>query len=176
VETRLDEQVARCRPLRAVLTAAAWKLEEGDDGKRTVWAQFADADGRQSAPVPDDIALDTKPPAVKKAKPAPGATGVRRGTKIKVKLSEPLERASVDSHAVVLKRSGASKKSKVAVKLTYRPGKHMLVAKPRSKLAAGTTYKVKVRATVVDLAGNPLKAKKKGGHEAHPLTWKFSTG
>jgi pectate lyase len=156
--------------------ATTWKLEKGGDGKRTVLAQFADADGRQSAPVSDFIVLDTKPPAVEKAKPGPGATGVRRDTKLKVKLSEPLDPASVDSHSVVLKRSGASKKSKVAVKVTYRPGKHVIVATPRSKLAAGTTYKVKVRTTLVDLAGNQLKAKKKGGHGAHPLTWKFSTG
>ena len=155
---------------------ASWKLAPGRDGRRTVLAQFADSDGRQSAPVSDDIVLDTKPPGVRKAKPAPGATGVSRATKVKLKLTEALDPASVNGRSVVLEKHGASKKSKkVGVKVAYRASKHMIVVKPKSKLAEGTTYKVTVRTTVVDLAGNPLRGSK-SGHRVHPLTWKFRTG
>ncbi|RYU10649.1 Ig-like domain-containing protein [Nocardioides iriomotensis] len=148
----------------------SWKLQPGD-GNRTVWAQFEDANDRQSAPVSDDIVLDSTPPEVKKVKPARGATGVRRDARITLKLTEALDPASVDRHSVVLKEA-ASKK--VRAKVTYLPGKHKIVVKPKSKLAAETTYKVKVRTTVEDLAGNPLDATKPG-HRSHALTWKFHT-
>ncbi len=150
---------------------ATWKLRPGD-GNRIVWAQFEDANDRQSAPTSDDIVLDSTAPGVEKVEPTRGATGVRRDAKIKLKLTEALDPASVDRHSVVLKQD-ASKK--VRVKVTYLPGKHKIVVKPRSKLAGETTYKVKVKTTVEDLAGNPLSATK-AGHGAHALKWTFRTG
>jgi hypothetical protein len=150
--------------------AAKWELKPGN-GKRTVWAQFADANERLSAPVSDDIVLDRTAPSVKKVKPAQGATGVSRDTKIKLKMSEALDPASVDRRSVVLKQ-GSSKK--VRVKVTYLSGKHKVVVKPKSKLAGETTYKVKVKPTIVDLAGNPLRTTKSGQRAA--LKWSFRTG
>ena len=68
-------------------------------------------------------------------------------------------------------KTGAARK--VGAKVSYLPAKHKIVVKPRSKLAAGTTYKVKVKTPVEDLAGNPLDAKP--GHRAQPVTWTFRT-
>jgi pectate lyase len=149
---------------------ATWKLEPGE-GRRTVWAQFEDASDRQSAPVSDDIVLDTTAPRVKKLKPAPSATGVRRDARIKLRLTEALDPASVDRHSVVL-RDGSSKK--VGTKVTYLPGKHKIVVKPRSKLAGETRYEVKMKTTVEDLAGNSFDGKP--GRGTRPLVWRFRTG
>jgi hypothetical protein len=157
-------------PWVSYAATAAWRLKAGD-GRRTVWAQFEDANDRLSAPVSDDILLDGTAPGVRKTEPSRGATGVRRGATIKVKATEALDPASVDRHAVVVKQ-GSSRK--VGVKISYRPAKHRIVVKPKSKLAAETTYKVKLRTTVEDLAGNPLDAEP--GRKAQPFTWTFRTG
>jgi pectate lyase len=149
---------------------ATWRLKPGD-GARTVWAQFVYAGQRPSAPVSDDILLDGTAPEAKRVEPARGATGIRKDATIRVKSTEALDPSSVDGHSVVLKE-GSSRK--VGSTVTYVPAKHKIVLDPRSRLAGQTTYKVKVKTTVEDLAGNPLDAKP--GHGAQPLKWKFRTG
>jgi hypothetical protein len=159
-------------PWQRYAATAPWKLAT-NEGRQTVWAQFEDANDHQSAPTSDDIVLDRTAPRMEKVKPRQGATGVRRDAKIKLTASEALDPASVNGHSVVIKKP--SSKKTVRVTVTYRPAKHRVVVQPRSKLAEGTTYKVKVRTTVTDLAGNPLKAAK-SGHRAHALSWTFRTG
>jgi pectate lyase len=149
---------------------ATWRLERGD-GVRTVWAQFADASQRRSTPVSDDIRLDGTAPEVRKVEPARGATGIRTDVTIRLKSTEALDPSSVDGRSVVLE-GGSSKK--VGARVTYLPAKHKIVLDPRSKLAGRTTYTVRVKTTVEDLAGNPLDAKP--GRGTRPLVWRFRTG
>src|SRR5205085_7520975 len=64
---------------QAYATSAPWTLTAGD-GVKTVYAQFKDAEGNQSAVVSDTITLtlpDTTSPTVVKTTPKKNAKGVK---------------------------------------------------------------------------------------------------
>jgi hypothetical protein len=71
----------------------------------------------------------------------------------------------------VLKRKNSSKK--VKAQLTYLPGKHRVRLDPKGNLARKATYKVLVKGTIKDLAGNAFDASPKAG--VQHLRWKFTT-
>ncbi len=140
-------------------TSAAWTLTAGD-GAKTVYAQFRDADGNQSAVASDTITLalpDTTSPTVTKTTPKNNAKGVKVTTKVKVAVSEALLGSSVNKNTVVLKAKGSSKK--VKAKVTYNAAKKRIILTPTKNLKKGTKYKVTVSTKVKDAAGNAFDAK-----------------
>ena len=153
---------------------APWTLTSGD-GAKTVYAQFKDADGNQSAVVSDTVTLqlpDTKSPTASKLTPKKNAKGVKVTTKVKVKASEALKGSTVNAKTVFLKAKGSSKKVKATVK--YNATGKTIVLKPKSSLKKGTTYTVTVTTKVKDVAGNAFDAKAtKAGAQA--LRFSFTT-
>ena len=92
---------------------AAWTLSAGE-GAKTVYAQFRDADGNQSAVVSDTIKLkvpDTIAPRSTQLVPKRAAKAVKVTTKVKVKASEALRGRSVTKRAVFLKPRAARRRS-----------------------------------------------------------------
>ena len=114
---------------------------------------------------------DVTPPQVMTKRPARGAKRVERDASVKVTWSEKLRRSSVDRHAVVLKKKGSSQK--VRATLTYLPGKHRVRLDPKRNLAKRSAYRVIVKSSVKDMAGNRFDAKPKPGMQ--PLRWTFRT-
>ena len=113
---------------------AAWMLTAGD-GIKTVYAQFKDADGNESAVVNDTITLalpDTTGPTVTKTTPKKNAKGVKVTTKVKVKVSEALKGSTVTKKTVFLKAKGSS--DEVKAKVTYNSSKKMIVLTPNKAL------------------------------------------
>ena len=153
---------------------APWTLTSGD-GAKTVYAQFKDADGNQSAVVSDAVTLelpDTKSPTASKLTPKKNAKGVKVTTKVKVKASEALKGSTVNAKTVFLKAKGSSKKVKATV--TYNATGKTIVLKPKSSLKKGTKYTVTVTTKVKDVAGNAFDAKAtKAGAQA--LRFSFTT-
>ena len=96
-------------------TSAAWTLTSGS-GNKTVYAQFKDADGNESAVVSDTVKLDATGPKAKKLTPKKNAKGVSVTTKVKIKASESLTKSSVTKKTVFLKQKGVSGKVKAKVK------------------------------------------------------------
>jgi subtilisin-like proprotein convertase family protein len=140
-------------------SSAAWTLTAGD-GVKTVYAQFKDADGNQSAVVNDTVTLalpDTTGPTVTKTTPKNNAKGVKITTKVKVAVSEALLGSSVNKNTVVLKAKGSSKK--VKAKVAYNAAKKKIILTPTKSLKKGTKYKVTVSTKVKDAAGNAFDAK-----------------
>jgi hypothetical protein len=129
---------------------AAWTLA-GSDGTKTVFAQFKDGDGNESAVVSDTITLDVLGPHSTKTTPKNNAKNVKKTTKIKVKANEALAPGTVKKTAVVLKVKGGDE---VKVKVSYNSAKKLIVITPKKDLKKNTTYKVKVKKSVKDLFGH----------------------
>jgi subtilisin-like proprotein convertase family protein len=153
---------------------AAWTLTAGD-GVKTVYAQFKDADGNQSAVVTDAITLalpDTTSPTVTKTTPKKNATDVKATTKVKVKASEALKGSTVTKKTVFLKAKGSS--DKVKAKVSYNSSKKMIVLTPSKALKKDKKYNVTVTTKVKDVAGNAFDAKP-GKPGAQALKFSFTT-
>lgn len=155
-------------------TTAAWTLTSGD-GVKTVYAQFRDSEGNQSAVVNDSITLtlpDTTGPTVTKTTPKNNAKNVKVTTKVKVKVSEALKSSTVTKKTVFLKAKGSS--DKVKAKVTYNSSKKMIVLTPNKALKKNKKYNVTVTTKVKDVAGNAFDAKpSKSGAQA--LKFSFTT-
>jgi hypothetical protein len=149
---------------------STWSLTSGD-GTKTVYAQFLDGGGNQSAVVSDAITLDTLGPKAKKVTPGKNVKGVKTTVKVKIKASEALKKISVTKKNVFLKEKGVSGKIKAKVK--YNAAKKLIVLTPVDDLDGGTTYKVTVR-NVQDAFGHKWDEKpNKSG--AQPLKYSFKT-
>ena len=143
-------------PYQAFAPTAAWTLAAGD-GVKTVYAQFRDADGNQSAVSTDTIQLtlpDTTSPTVVKTTPKNHATGVKVTIKVKLKVSEALKASTITKRTVFLKAKGSS--TKVKAKLKYNAVGKTIVLIPKSSLKKHTKYTFTATTGVKDLAGNPL--------------------
>jgi subtilisin-like proprotein convertase family protein len=151
-------------------TTAAWTLTSGS-GDKTVYAQFKDADGNESAVVSDTVKLDVTGPKAKKLTPKKNAKDVKATTKIKIKASEALKKSTVTKQNVFLKQKGVSGKIKAKVK--YDSAKKLIVLTPVDDLKGGKTYKVTVK-NVQDVFGHKWDEKpSKSG--AQPLKYSFTT-
>jgi subtilisin-like proprotein convertase family protein len=135
------------QPLAAT---AAWTLSAGE-GTKTVYAQFRDSAGNQSAVASDTVTLDLLGPRGTRTKPSNKAKNVTRTTKVKVKANEDLAAGTVNKNTVILRLKGGPK---VKAKVTYRAAKKMIVLIPKEDLERGSTYKVKVKRAVKDLSGH----------------------
>jgi subtilisin-like proprotein convertase family protein len=135
---------------QAYAVTAPWTLSAGD-GTKTVFAQFRDADGNQSAVTSDSITLDALGPHSTKTTPKNKAKDVKRTTKVKIKANEPLAGGSVSKKTVILKVKGGDT---VKAKVSYNSAKMMIVITPKNDLKKHTTYKVKVKTSVKDLVGH----------------------
>jgi hypothetical protein len=134
--------------------AAVWKLAPGA-GTKTVYAQFRDASGNVSAVVSDTIVLtapDLTGPRSTASKPVRGANHVRRAGKVRILADEALAAATVTRGTVSLKQQGRF--AKVRAHVRYLAASHEIVLDPVRRLARHTTYEVKVKSGVTDLAGN----------------------
>jgi hypothetical protein len=150
---------------------ASWTLSAGD-GTKTVYAQFRDASGIESAVVSDSIKLDTTGPRAKKLKPHDHASSVKVNTNVKIVASEKLMKGSVSKKTVYLKEKGVS--GKVAAKVSYGPATKTITLTPKSALHGGTKYFVIVKG-VKDLLGHQWDQKPtKAGSQ--PLKFSFTTG
>ena len=151
---------------QAYAATAPWTLLAGRDGARTVYAQYADAQGNTSSTVSDQVTLDTTAPTATKIKPARNTKGVSPNAKVKVVAGEQLDRATVTNKTVLLARGSR----RVKVRVSLQKGRTIVLA-PKKALPRGT-YKVTVSKMVTDLAGNAFDAKKKKGTQT--LTWTFT--
>ena len=104
-------------------------------------------------------------------RPARAAKRVDRDADVKLTWSEKVRRSSIGKHSVVLKKKGSSKK--VRATLTYLPGKHRVRLDPKRNLAKRSAYRVIVKSSIKDMAGNRFDAKAKPGMQ--PLRWTFRT-
>ncbi|MBF4762993.1 Ig-like domain-containing protein [Nocardioides islandensis] len=164
-------------PYQAFAPTAAWTLAAGD-GVKTVYAQFRDADGNQSAVATDTIALstvvpDTTSPTVVKTTPAKNAKGVKVTTKVKLKVSEALNASTITTKTVYLKAKGSSKK--VKAKLKYNAAGKTIVLTPKSALKHNKKYTFTATPGVKDVSGNPLDGAA-GKPGAQKVTFSFTTG
>jgi hypothetical protein len=184
---------------RPYFSPAAWTLTDGD-GVKTVYAQFRDASGNVSVPVSDTITLRSvappstptpTPTATPTPAPAPlpapvdrrgpratmfvpvrKADGVSRMTRVDIQASEALAPASVNHRTVFLRVKGT--RENVRCTVAYRGLDHVIVIEPSEGLTHHTTYLVKVKAGVTDLAGNGWdQVVGKAGNQ--PLTTQFTT-
>ncbi|MEO6512695.1 MAG: Ig-like domain-containing protein [Nocardioides sp.] len=159
---------------QAYATSAAWNLASGD-GVKTVYAQFKDGEGNQSAVVSDSITFqlpDTTSPTAGKTTPKKNAKGVKVTTKVKVKASEALKASTVNAKTVYLKAKGSSKK--VKAKVSYNAKGKTIVLTPKSSLKKGTKYTMTVTTKVKDAAGNKFDGKpKRSGAQA--FSFSFTT-
>jgi hypothetical protein len=108
---------------------------------------------------PTDTA-DFQQPTVKSKSPGFHATGVSRSTKIRVTFSEPIKGAS--THVTLW--HGTTKITFSS--FTWDATTNTITFTLASRLAAGTTYSVKIDQYVKDLVGNPFV----------PTQWWFQTG
>jgi len=150
--------------------SAAWTLTSGS-GDKTVYAQFKDADGNESAVVSDTVKLDVTGPRAKKLTPSKNAKGVKTTVKVKIKASEALKKTTVNKTNVFLKQKGVS--GKVKAKVKYNALSKTIVLTPVDDLKGGTTYKVTVK-NVQDLFG-PKWDEKPSKAGAQPLKYSFKT-
>jgi len=158
-------------PYQPFATTAPWTLASGD-GTKTVYAQFKDGDGNESAVVSDTITLklpDKTGPKAKKTSPKNGAKGVKTSTKVTIKASEALSKKSVSGTTVFLKAKGSSKKIEAKVKYKNKT----ITLTPKSALKKGTKYTVTVKG-VKDVNGNKWD-QKPGKSGAQKLTFSFTT-
>jgi hypothetical protein len=121
---------------------------------------------------PSHVGEEKGPPRVAASSPAPRASGVATGARIKVRFSELVRRSTLTGSTVRLLRQGEGRP--VRVVLRYHMGRGRLVLDPRSALRPGTTYRVQITTDVRDLAGhrldqNPTKV------GAQSATWTFRT-
>jgi subtilisin-like proprotein convertase family protein len=148
----------------------SWTLAPGD-GPKTVRVQVSDGAGNVSAPAADSILLDTTGPRVRSTRPGWRATGVRRGANIRAVLEEAVRPGTVSRSTVRLTEIGT--RTAVRVRVRYVAAKRKIVVDPRRRLAAGTTYQVRIRRGVKDLAGNRLDQRSRAGNQAK--VWRFTT-
>ncbi|MGH9348402.1 MAG: Ig-like domain-containing protein [Vicinamibacterales bacterium] len=94
------------------------------------------------------VDADVTPPAVVSQTPADGATGVPVNARVAVRLSEPIDRTSVDANAIVLAPA-------VAGDVTLAADRVTLVFTPALPLAPATTYLV-TTSGLRDVAGNTM--------------------
>jgi pectate lyase len=120
---------------------------------------------------PAAAAADVTGPKVMKARPEREAKRVERDANVTVKWSEKLRRSSVDKRSVWLKKKGSSEM--VRATLTYLPAKHRVRLDPKRNLTKRSTYRVVVKSTIKDMAGNRFDAKPKAGMQS--LRWTFRT-
>ena len=168
-EMRFSNDGVTFSAYQAFATSAAWTLSSGD-GTKTVYAQFRDASGIESAVVSDTIVLDTTGPKSKKLKPQNNAKAVKVTTKVKVVASEKLTKGSVTKATVFLKQKGVS--GKVKAQVAYDSATKTIVLTPKQDLKSGRVYKVTVKG-VTDLLGNKWDQKPASG--AQPLKFSFTT-
>jgi Bacterial Ig-like domain len=116
--------------------------------------------GTATVSAPPTGTADFSQPTVKSKSPGFHATGVLRSTKIRVTFSEPVKGAS--THVTLW--HGTTKLT--IASFTWDATTNTITLTPSSKLAASTTYSVKVDQYVKDLAGNPFVA----------TSWWFQTG
>jgi len=88
---------------------------------------------------------------------------------VRIVATEALDPATVTTGSVVLKRNGVTLKSH----LGYLAARHTIVLKPHKPLKPGT-YRVIVKTSITDPAGNHFDATTKPGLQK--LTWKFAVG
>ena len=167
-------------PYQPYATTAAWELSDGD-GAKTVFAQFRDADGNESAIAADTITLatgtgagapaDTTAPRAMKVSPAAGAKTVKLSAKVLAKATEALEAGSITGKTAFLTAEGSSRH--LRAKLAYRPSSHTIVLTPTGRLRHRTTYRVVIQG-VRDLAGNAWD-QKPAQAGAQPLRYAFTT-
>jgi pectate lyase len=131
---------------------------------------FDPAAGSGAAP-PASTSADVTAPTVTKIRPTRSAKKVERDANVKVTWTEKLRRASVQKDSVVLRRKGSSRK--IDATLTYIPSKHRVRLDPERDLRKRATYRVVVRSTITDQAGNAFDARVKPGSQA--LRWSFTT-
>ena len=160
VQMRFSNDGVTWSAFQPYAATATWSLVAGS-GKRTVYAQFADAFGNLSAPAHDSLALDTAAPKAKKLSPAKGAKDVSVKTNVTFVASEKLDESTVTKKTVRLTAGGKGVKAEVS----YSANKKKVTLKPAEKLTLHTRYKIKVSAQVTDLAGNGFAAK----------SWTFTT-
>ena len=134
---------------RPYAATSDWTLSAGD-GTKTVWAQFTDGIGNLSAPASDTIVLDTTAPTVTEKTPKNKKATVSLRTSVSFVASEALDVTTLTRRTVRLTAHGATLHAKVS----YAPDTRRVTVSPQKRLAAGTTYKVKVSPKVTDLAGN----------------------
>lgn len=104
---------------------------------------------------------DTAPPSIIARTPDVGDTGIPRSIAISVRFSEPMIGASTTS--LVLEQNGTP----VDGTVTYFPATRVARLVPSAPLAAGTTYIVRVRPGLTDVAGNPASP--------GDIAWPFTT-
>ena len=109
---------------------------------------------------------DLTPPWVFSHTPAAGATDVPPTTTIRARFSEPMNRGSVE--AAFSYSDGVSSFGVADGTISWSEGSDAFAFRPAAALLAGTSYRVTIRATARDEAGNALNA---GRDEV----WNFTT-
>ena len=118
------------------------------------------ADGSQGAEsAPARIGVDARGPRVKSASPRPGAIGVARGAKMRVRFDENVAAASVDGRTIELWREGRRIRGR-----TIRTSARVLTFNPRPRLGKRKSYRVVVK-SVQDRFGN----------RGPRFSWRFTT-
>lgn len=141
-----------------------------------LWQELSDPTSPTPTPTPTTPTPTSPagavPPVVLASTPSAGAKRVDRGASIKVTFSKKLRPTTLNRMSVHLHRAGRS--ARVLVRLSYDAGRKRLTLTPKTRLRAGTTYRVVVTSKVVDTFGNRLDQDpaKPGIQQA---TWTFRT-
>jgi hypothetical protein len=141
--------------LQPYATSTTWTLPAGD-GTKTVWAQYADGIGNLSVPSSDAVVLDTTAPTVARRTPKNQKDKVSVSASVSLVASEALDATTITRRTVRLTSNGTTVHAKVA----YAPDTRKVTVTPQKRLAADTTYKVKISTKVTDLAGNRMAAQR----------------
>ncbi len=113
--------------------------------------------------VTSSVASDTTPPTVTGRTPASGTTNVPTTTAVTATFSEAMAAATVSATNVQLSGSG---NVLVPATVTFNAATRTVTLTPTVALANGSTYTAAVKASVTDLAGNPMTG---------DVTWPFTT-
>jgi hypothetical protein len=104
--------------------------------------------------------------------PGRNAQDVQRMARVRIQADEALAPVSVNQLTVYLRKKGT--RLNVPATIRYGAPDHVIVIEPSPRLAPNTTYVVKVKAGVTDLAGNGWdQVVGKSGNQ--PLTTLFTT-
>jgi PKD repeat protein/pimeloyl-ACP methyl ester carboxylesterase len=122
---------------------------DGNSGEAV--ASLADADAVAEV----EIQTALTGPRVLAVTPAAGAQKVSPVTPVVVVFSKPLAPATMDANGVVLTKDGEPTAVQAAISLNGAGTSVSLF--PTNPLDAGTTYRVRVSASLTDLAGNPVE-------------------
>ena len=129
-------------------------------------------DGQTPGTPPSTV--DQQAPRVTDAAPGRDAKQVRVGarTKVKVRFSEPVRRATLTRTTVRLLLDKQA--TPVKARLRYDADQHRVALTPRKSLRRATTYRVEISTSIRDLAGNRLdQSPRKAGLQK--ATWTFRT-